>query len=152
MQGSKAAGCYFFPFSLHFWSSRQPVFGREKGWKTSEVQHFFSEPACNRSIVPPAHFTLCPKLDIHGTDLSYTLQKVTETPWKVKERSGAFLSIQYLINLVKSTWIGRDGTSGNILENRRTTSFCFELYPHICSSVTERIQRLVDRLCYTACA
>jgi hypothetical protein len=62
------------------------------------------------------------------------------------------LSIQYLINLVKSTWIGRDGTSGNILENRRTTSFCFELYPHICSSVTERIQRLVDRLCYTACA
>jgi len=44
--------------------------------KTSEVQHFFFEPACNRSIVPLAHFALCPKLDIHGTDLSYTLQKV----------------------------------------------------------------------------
>jgi hypothetical protein len=24
------------------------------------------------------HFTLCPKLDIHGTDLSYTLQKVAD--------------------------------------------------------------------------
>jgi hypothetical protein len=26
------------------------------------------------------------------------MQKVAETPWKVMERSGAFLSIQYLIN------------------------------------------------------
>jgi len=28
--------------------------------KKYEVEHFFSEHACNRSIVPPAHFTLCP--------------------------------------------------------------------------------------------
>jgi hypothetical protein len=51
--------------------------------KIFEVQHFFFEPACNRSIVPPTHFTLCPKLDIHGTNLSYIMQKVAKTPWKV---------------------------------------------------------------------
>jgi hypothetical protein len=39
--------------------------------KKSEVQHFFSELACNQSIVPPVHFTLCPKLDIHGTDPAF---------------------------------------------------------------------------------
>jgi hypothetical protein len=116
-----------------FGTVRRRVQKLQVQWKTFEVQHFLFELACNRSIVPPAHFTLCPKLDIHGTDLSYTLQKVAETPWKVTERSGAFLSIQYLINLVRSTWIGRDGTSGNILENWRTISFCFELYPQICT-------------------
>jgi hypothetical protein len=102
-------------------------------WKTSEVQHFFSEPACNQSIVLPTHFTLCPKLDIHDIYVSYTLQKVAKTPWKVTERSGAFLLIKYLINPVRSTWIGRDGTSWNILENRRMTRFYFELYPQICT-------------------
>ncbi len=116
-----------------FGTVRRMVQKLQVQWKTSEVQHFFSEPACNRSIVLPTHFTLCPKLDIHGTDLSYNLQKVEETPWKVTEHSGAFLSIQYLINPVRSTWIGRDGTSGNILENWWTISFYFELYPHICT-------------------
>jgi hypothetical protein len=115
-----------------FGTVRRRVQKLQVQWKTSEVQHFFSKPACNQSIVLLAHFTLCPKLNIHSTDLSYTLQKVVETPWKITERSGAFLSIQYLINSVRSTWIGRDETLQNILENRQTTSFCFELYPHIC--------------------
>jgi hypothetical protein len=75
-----------------FGTVRRRVQKLQVQWKTFEVQHFFSEPACNRSIVPPVHFTLCPKLDIHSTDLSYTLQKVAKTPWKVTERSGAFLS------------------------------------------------------------
>jgi hypothetical protein len=142
---------FFSHFLCIFYHQGNPSLAEKKGEKHLKSSTFF-EPACNRSIVPPAHFTLCPKLDIHGTDLSYTLQKVAETPWKVMERSGTFLSIQYLINLVRSTWIGRDGTSGNILENRRTTSSYFELYPQICNLVAERIQRLVNRLCYTACA
>ncbi len=74
-QGSNPVGYSFFPFSLHFWSSRQPVFGKEKGWKTSEVQHFFSEPTCNWSIVPPAHFTLCPKLDIQNFHHNWSRNK-----------------------------------------------------------------------------
>ncbi len=150
--GFKSCRLLFFPIFFAFFIIKATRLWQRKRVKKSKVQHFFSEPACNRSIVPPAHFTLCPKLDIHGTNLSYTLQKVAETPWKVTERSGAFLSIQYLINPIRSTWIDRDGTSRNILKNRQTTNFCFELYPQICSSVAERIQRLVDRLCYIACA
>jgi len=76
--------CIFIIKATHLW--------QRKRVKKFEVQHFFSEPACNQSIVPPAHFTLCPKLDIHSTDLRYTLQKVAEAPWKVTKRSGAFLT------------------------------------------------------------
>jgi len=99
----KLQAALFSHFLCIFYHKCNPSLAEKKGVKKSEVQHFFSKPACNRSIVPPAHFTLCPKLDIHGTDLSYTLQKVAETPWKVMERSGAFLSIQYLINPIRST-------------------------------------------------
>jgi len=69
----KLQAALFSHFLCIFDHQGNPSLAEKKGEKHLKSSTFFSEPACNWSIIPPAHFTLCPKLDIHGIDLSYTL-------------------------------------------------------------------------------
>jgi hypothetical protein len=62
----KLHAALFFPIFFAFLIIKATRLWQRKRVKKSEVQHFFSEPACNQSIVPRTHFTLCHKLDIHG--------------------------------------------------------------------------------------
>jgi hypothetical protein len=56
----KLQSALFFPIFLAFFIIKATHLWQRKRVKKSEVQHFFSEHACNRSIVPLANFTLCP--------------------------------------------------------------------------------------------